>query len=1185
MTEDRYTLRGVTPLHMIHKWSIEHPYTVLSFWVSVVILAILVVVTGYLPRRIMPYVEQPLIAVVTMMPGLSAQEMELYISKPIEENLVNVRDLRYIRSTSQDGLSIVTLEFYYGTDMKRAYTEVLTLLNVIQANLPPTGANLKPSWVVPIDPLNLPILTFGLTGDPQKGWDMWRLREFADNIVVNRLKTVPGVFSVYAFGGYKRQLQIEVDRNKLAAYRLSIMDVVDAINRFSTAQPAGRLTFNSNEFIVRVDNLVGPDTLHRLLNIPLAAVDRNGRLVPLASNGGVGGGGMSGMGGGMGGMGASSEITRTPEMPGSGMSLFGLVVPSPQPSLPDSQLAKRIIYLKDVARVVDSYWERRSGYFYVKGQGAGEDKETRGHGDMGARGHEDEEGQTKHLVSAKVGQIVPAIEVAVLQEPGGSSAQVVPRIMKAIKELEREYEGVNFEVTYDNSRFVNHLTFKVWEELGLAVLFTALVVLFFLGEWRGTLIALITIPTSLAFATLMLVPFGFSLNSGSLVGLLLSIGRLVDDTIIDIHAVERYLRRGFDPKTATIEGIAEVRLAVIASTATFTLALIPLLFCGGITQLMYVELVYPLLFALGASMLVSFTLTPILCANWLRHPDERKWERRHPLLRLLYIPLDPFQRFLDKLENAYSRAIDWTLRNRFANFVRITATILVGFAFYHFIGGEMMPLGDVGQAFGILEMQPGTSYAETERAVKQLAEIIAKQPELEVASIEVGAETMLESWSPYFTGYQMPQVNGAAFMLTFTEKERRKRDIWQIIDAIYEEAMQTIPGIRRLQIKEMGVDVMATAAAPIHILIAGDNFEVLHQLGQQLLEICKTDPLLKENFFQPALTWTLNPYAYKLEFDLPKLRELGLTPVDVAQQAYYALTGGLTSEFYRLPNVRQLTIRVRLEEHQRRHLGDLSNLFITTPDGRQIPLSHIAEIRQEPIPTVIERDGLRRVIGITGFYRPNKLPSMDLAMEIEARAFQHLNFPPGYTIEMRGDMTQMMDSFRRLFASLLLAVVFMYLILVAQFRSFLMPFQMVASLPLELSGVFFGLWLMKMHFSSVSIMAVIVLSGMDITTAILLIDLIMRYREQGMPRDEAIKRACPERLRPILMTSCTTMAAMIPLAFFPAGGLDAYQSLGVVVIFGLIIGTFLSLFDIPIMHTYVDDFAQWLNRVILRRKV
>ncbi|MCS7224809.1 MAG: efflux RND transporter permease subunit [Armatimonadetes bacterium] len=1149
MAEDRYTLRGVTPLHMIHKWSIEHPYAVLSFWFSVVVLAILVVVTGYLPRRIMPYVESPMLAIVTMMPGLSAQEMELYISKPIEEQMVNVKDLHYIRSTSQDGLSIVTLEFYYGTDMKRAYAEVQSLLNVVQANLPQTGANLKPSWIVPIDPLNLPILTFGLTGDPAKGWDWVRLRQFADNEVVNRLKMEPGVYSVYTFGGYKRQLQIDLDKDRLAVYGLSVLDVVDAINSYSVAQSIGRLTFDDREVIIRVDYLARPDQLDQILSIPLAARSpappstsfafRQMGSEPIVKDSE----GMSPTGS-MGSMTGNSPIASS--------FLQDRQVMGSQSVLPSPSAAKRIIYLRDVAIVKDSYWEKRSGYYYVKREKDG------------------------------AALIRPAIEVAVIQEPGGSSAQLTPRILAAIKDLEKRYDGVRFEVTYDNSRFVNKLFENIWHELGLAVLFTGVVIILFLGEWRGALISLISIPTSLAFAILCLVPAGFSLNTGTLVGLLLSIGRLVDDTIIDIHAVERYLRRGYDPRTATIEGIAEVRLAVLASTATFTLALVPLLFCGGITQLMYVELVYPLLFALGASMLVSFTLTPILTANWLRRQEERQWERRHFLLRLVYLPLDPFQKFLDRVETGYEKAIDWTLRNRFGNLSRITATIIIGFGFYYFVGGEMMPLGDVGQAFGTLEMQPGSSFQDTDRAARQLTQIIAKYPELEVASIEVGAETMLESWSPYFTGYQMPQVTGAAFMLTFKEKEKRQRSIWDLIDSIQRDALNSIPGLRRIQIKEMGVDVMATAAAPIHLIIAGPDFSVLHQLGQQLLKLCETDPLLKEHFYQPALTWTMNNEAYELVLDLPKMRELGLTPSDLAQQTYYALTGGLANEFYRLPSVRQSTIRIRLQEEDRRHLKDLSNLFVKTADGRTIPLNHIAEVRRRPIPTAIERDGLRRVIGLTGYYRPGKMPSMDLAMEIEARAFQNLNFPPGYTMEMRGDMTQMMDSFRRLLISLGLAFVFMYLILVAQFRSFLMPIQMVASLPLELSGVFFGLWLMKMTFSSVSIMAVIVLSGMDITTAILLIDMIMRYREQGIPRDEAIKKACPQRLRPILMTSCTTMAALVPLAFFPGMGMEAYQSLGVVVIFGLIIGTILSLFDIPIMHTYADDLVQIVNRGLSR---
>ncbi len=200
----------------------------------------------------MPYVESPMIGVVTMMPGLSAQEMELYVAKPIEEQLVNVKNLHYIRSTSQDGFAIVSLEFNYGTDMKKALFDVQSLMNVVQANLPATGANLKPSWVLQIDPLNLPILSLRVTGDSR--WDKTRLREFVDNEVVNRIKTIPQVYSVVPFGGFKRQLQVIVDRDKLAAYKLSILDVKNAIDRYNVAKSAGVLTHGPNESIVRVDS-------------------------------------------------------------------------------------------------------------------------------------------------------------------------------------------------------------------------------------------------------------------------------------------------------------------------------------------------------------------------------------------------------------------------------------------------------------------------------------------------------------------------------------------------------------------------------------------------------------------------------------------------------------------------------------------------------------------------------------------------------------------------------------------------------------------------------------------------------------------------------------------------------------------------------------------------------------------
>ncbi len=1110
--------RKQNPLHYIHRWSIEHPYAIIAFYVAMIALAWLSI--SKMPRRFAPYVESPMVGVVTMMPGLSTQEMESYISKPIEEQLINVKGVRSVRSTSQDGFSIVTLEFPYGTNMQQAQTNIQSLMNVVQSNLPSTGANLKPSFIVPIDPLNLPVLTLSLRADEKSGWTLTKAREFADNTVVRRLKTVQDVYAVVPFGGYRRQMQVSVDRKKLASYGLSILDVRNALDRANVNASGGTLTQGSRESIVRVENQAGDAA--EVANYPIATVSASGMQTGAAPSGG----------GGMGGALAPSRA-----------------IASTDKGTP------RVIYVRDVAKVTDSHWERRSGYDYLDNVN---------------------------------GQVHSSISVSIIQNPGASSAQIVPAVMAVTKQLESENPGLKFDVAYDNAHFVDILFENVWHELGIAVLLTGVALMFFLGEWRGTLIAMITLPTSLALAVLMMVPFGMTFNSGTLIGLLLSIGRLVDDSVIDIHAVERHLRMGKSPKDATIDGIAEVRVAVIASTLMIVLALTPLIFAGGIVGLMFVELVWPLIFGLLASMLVSFTLTALLAAKLLRPEHVRDNERKHPILRWVYALFDPFQRMLDRMEKGYGRLIDWLLKHRFANFTRVLATLILGSGFYYFLGSEMMPLADTGQASAFLEMQPGTSYSGTEVAVKQLEKIIQKHPEVQKASIEIGAESMFETWSPFYTGYQMPAANGASMMLTLSDKDARKKTIFYVIDSIQKEALETIPGIRRLQIKEMGSDVMATAAAPIHVNIYGPDVKELDRLGRDVLNVATKMPEL----FQPGRTWSDGVPDYQIQVDLPRAQEVGLSPDQIAQQAYYALRGGLATEFYRLPNLRQNTLLVRYDEQDRGNVESLESLYLTTPTGKQIPLKSVAQIVKRSAPTAIEHDGLRRVIGVTGYYRLGSLPSMDVVMNLVANAYggnaklgiAPVNFPPGYGLEMRGDMTQMMDSFRRLVAGLAISLVLMYLVLVVQVRGFLQPLQMLASLPLELAGVFVALFLAHQAFSTVSILGIIVLTGMDITTAVLMIDLIMRYRDEKMPRDEAIRRACPDRLRPILMTAGITLIVMLPVAFAPKTGLDAYQPLAMAVVGGLISGTILSLLDIPIMHTYVDDGVRWLNKTFLNRE-
>lgn len=1063
--------------------SVDNPYGVLAFFFVTLLLGYLAV-SHWMPRRFMPYVESPMIGVVTEMPGLSAEEMETYFSSPIEQKMVSIQNVRYIRSTSQDGFSMVVMEFPYGTDMQRAYTEIQALMDVVKGELPKDNANQVPSFIVKVDPLNLPVMVLSLTGDAEKGWDLARLRDLADNKLINRFKTAHGnVYSVSTFGGHRRQLQVRVDRDKLKSLGISILDVKEAIDRSNLAAPAGHITDDDSEPILRVDTLAQ-----------------------------------------------------------SASAVSAYVIKAD---------GTKVVRVGDVAEVIDTVVEERSAYH--------------------------------HMSDGKVDE---AISISLMQNPDASSPVTIEAANKIARQLEKEYPGIKLDVAYNNASFVDILFGNMVHELVLAIILTGIAVLLFLGEVRGTLIALTAIPVSMAMTLLAMAPLGFSLNSSTLIGLLIAIGRLVDDAIIDIHAVERHMRMGKDRVTATIDGISEVRKSVLAGTVVLVIALVPLLLSGGITQLMFEGLAWPIILGVSFSYLVSMTLTAVLCSRFMQAPGERKrtWLSR--------IVLEPCDRWLHGLEHGYSRAIRWLLEHRFANMVRVLVTVVIGFGFYYFIGSEMMPLADVGQASMQMEMQPGTSFRATKSAVRQFESIIAEeggdQGWIKNASIEIGNEAgpgMPQEVS--YTGYGMRQVNGASAMLTLSDKDSGRPSVFTIMDRIHERAMAEIPGIRRIQLKEMGADVMATALAPVALVIYGDDLKELDRLGKAVMTIAKEDVKSprtgKPDIYQPFLSWEMSKPTQTLVVDQEKAAAHGIAPMDVAQQAYYGLRGGLTDSFYRLPNRRPISLQVRYDEESRNELSDLKSMFVTGMSGEQVPLLELVRLEERTAPSAIEHDQLRRAVSFGGYYRFEGRPSMDVTMDLQMRAQQKLNWPLGYGIDARGDMTQMMDSFRVLLYGLVIALIVMYFVLVAQFKGFLQPLQMLFSLPLELSGVFFMLWIMHQSFSTVSIMGVIILSGMDIVTAILMIDLIIDYRRRGVPRNRAVIEASPQRLRPILMTSIITVIVMSLVGFSPKTGLDAYQPMGTVIVGGLLAGTVLSLIDIPIMHTLVDDLVRWLQVRVLKR--
>lgn len=906
--------------YFLTRWSIKNPVVVAALYICILILATLTLFL--IPVRMMPYVQSPLVAIVTMAPGSSPAEIETYFSKPIEQRLTVLDQVRFIRSSSQQDMSLVTVQFAWGGNIENAVQEVQSVMKSAEGDLTLDGINTRSYWVLPIDPLNRPVLTLALRGE---GWDPMQLREFADNTLVDRLTQVQDVQAVSIFGGYRRQLQVIVNRQKLAAYGLSILQVRDAIDANNVSQGAGILTRGDREILVRVDE--------RALN--------------------------------------AQGVMDYPILEKEG----------------------QIVYIKDVATVKDTYEERRSGYRY-NGEAA--------------------------------------LAINIIQKPDSSSPQAIERVQAELTKIQAQYPGLEFQVAYDNSYLVNLIKDSTTGELLISVVLAGLVILVFLENFRATAIVMISIPTSLALSILPFIPMGMSLNSSTLIGMMMAIGKLVDDSIIVIDAIDRKLQAGYKPHEAAIKGTGEVFLASAAASCVMIAALLPTILAGGLTGLMFVGLVYPMVFAFVSSLIVSITLIPLLAAFFLK-PLHQKGKRKTWLQQLL----TPVRYSFYQLERGYRWLLDLCMKNREVTLAFTGASMVLAFSLYPLIGQEMMPLGDSGQIIATIELEPGTSFRKTDRVAQKFADILLKQPEVEKVSSQIGFE--LTRNSTYFSGYSMGGVNTAAMIVTLKDVGSRERDIWKIIDSVKNEANRSIPGLRRIAMKEMGVDVMATSAAPIQLAVYGEDLDVLHRLADGVLGIAEKTPSL----VMPHTSSAMSQPEYKLNIDRRRAEELGLNIRQVAEQARYALNGGYTRRYYNRPNVRQNFILLRYQEEDRGTLQDLSSTYITTPNGEQVPLSTVATLERQEGPTLIEHVNGRRVVYVNGYYRKNGPASMDLSMAIAMKAGSKLDFPPGYGIDSMGDMTDMMIEFERLLQGLVISLLLIYLILVIQFGSFIQPLVMM----------------------------------------------------------------------------------------------------------------------------------------------
>lgn len=1028
------------------RWSVEHPSVVFSFYALTLVLGAFAL-WKLVPLRLNPAVKSPQLAVVTGAPGVPALLVEQQLTEPLERALVELPNLKNIRSSSMEGMSLIILEFPYGYDPGQAMASATALASSV--DLGRSGENLPghagtAPQVVVFDPLRIPVLRLAIQA-PE--WDSVRLSRVLERELTPRLRELSEVETVWLFGEARSEVEVAVDRDLLASLGLSLSELRAKLDSANFAQAAGTL------------------------DSP----------------------------------GARSIALQTVNQADSVDDLARLVV---------SSVAGRPVELAEVAQL-----SRRA---------------SSGHSVYRFNGRQ-------------------AVELCIVEGPQASSPGTAGAVAKVIEEFTSRHPGLTVEVAYDNAHFVGVLSQRVgWEVVG-AIVLTGLVVYLFLGDARGTAVVLAAIPASLSCAVLFFPLLGLSFNSSTLVGLLLAIGRLVDDTIIDLCSVARLRAEGRAASEAVIEGCSGVRRAVISATFVIAAVMLPLTFSGGLTQDMFEGIVWPYLLTLAASLLVALTLSPCLMAR-------------------LYYGVEPQppgrgERFFHTLERRYRGLLVKALRRPALVTAAAGALIYLALTALPLVGWEMMPAADTGQIYAVLEARPGTPLAETERMAGELEAILRRQPEVRLVSTEIGMSPLAALASGYAPGGSQT----ACMMVTLTDKGERERSLWQIADAVYVEAKLSIPNLRQLSLREMGSDVMATSMAPVHLVIKGPELERLAYLTERIQDLALASETLSHpiaGLTQVGTGWSLEDGALGLVPEQGALAELGLSVEELARQAFAALDGEMARS--RLVDGSPILLTYRAEE--RRTLADLKQVMVTGSKGSR-PLERLAQTESVLWPSMIEHDGLQRSNSVTASYRKGGPGSMVLGMEWLMAARMQLGLPPGYSIEQRGDMVSMMDSSRRLLWGMGLSLLLMYLVLAAQFRSTRLPLVIMTAIPLSLPGVVLALLLAQQTISTVSLLGFVVLIGMDVTASILLLDVVAASHRRGGGPWRALLTGAPARLRPVVMTVMVTLVVLSPLAFSPATGTDAYAPLATVIVGGLTVSGVLTLVFVPVLYSLLGRRA------------
>ena len=1018
----------------LYRTSVNKPVTVALIFVTVAILGLFSLTK--LPTNLFPDMGENTILVVTSYSGASAADIETNVSKPLENTLNSVSNLKHLSSTSKENISVISLEFEYGIDITEATNDVRDKLDMVAQALPDAVGT---PTIFKFSMEDMPIMLLSATAEES----LSGLDKILDDKVATPLARVNGVGTISVSGAPKREIQVFVDPDKLAAYGLTVESISSTLAYENRNTPAGTIDIGSNTYSVRVEK----------------------------------------------------EFKSAEEMLD--------VVVGTNNGAP--------IYLRDVAKVNDGEQERLQKVFSNGQQGA---------------------------------------MITIQKQTDANTVQVIKGIKKELKKIEKTLPSdIKINVIVDSSLNIIDTINSLKDTIMTTFLLVMAVVFIFLGRWRATVIIVLSIPISLVASVIYLFATGNTLNIISMSALTIAIGMVVDDAIVVLENIASHIDRGSKPKEAAVHATQEVSISVIASTLTMLAVFLPLTMVDGIIGIFFKQLGWIVSIIMIVSTSAALTLVPMMCSRMLKqNPRTHRW---HTIL------FTPINKGLDALSRGYSRLINWAVTHRksvvFIALVILVATIVLTLPN---MKSGFLPSMDQGRLSISIELPVGTGEEMTGQLARELHDKYkAEIPEIKTFNYSYGVADEDNA----FASMQNNGTHIISMNIDLGRKTERNRSTQEISEYISKD-LRNNSIIKKYNVGQgMGMG----GATTVKLEIYGYDFNTSDKIAFNLRDSLMNTP----QFSQVIVSRDEYTPEYYVDFDREKLRLNGIDVTTASNMVRNRINGSIMT-FFR-EDGDEYNIRVRYAPEFRQSLEDIENIILYGSQGQSIRVKDVAKVIDGMTPPKIERKDRERVVTVTGIV--SKGYALSEAVEVSQYHIEKAEIPAEFMVKIGGDYENQQESFSGLLMLLALIIILVYVVMASQFESLLDPFVIMFSVPFAITGVLIGVTVCNMALDIMAMIGILILVGIVVKNGIVLIDYAILCHDRGMDINTAVVTASKQRLRPILMTTLTTVLGMIPMAIGSGEGAEMWNGLGITVAWGLSISTLITLVLIPTLYAAFVD--------------